>query len=169
MPLPHPVQWPYNEKPSPHQSRGTNNIVYTSCRFWGSLSWTCTINLIMAVTLLSSKERRQVWKSVPRLMIGFYCLKSKQNHTISLGSAGTLKGCVRLNEMRSEGCLPSRVTGCLEIVCQIVFMVRQVHAVALELPAWNYIGNGKRRSKRIIKGQLRLQGREEKRQIQKEW
>ena len=89
--------------------------------------------------------------------------------SISLGSAGTLKGCVRLNEMRSEGCLPSRVTGCLEIVCQIVFMVRQVHAVALELPAWNYIGNGKRRSKRIIKGQLRLQGREEKRQIQKEW
>ena len=76
-------------------------------------------------------------------MIGFYCLKSKQNHTISLGSAWTLKGRVRLNETRSEGFLPSRVTGCLEIVCQIVFMVRQVQAVALELPAWNYIGNGK--------------------------
>lgn len=76
---------------------------------------------------------------------------------------------MRLNETSSDCGLPSRVTGCLEIVCQVVFMVRQVHAVALELPAWNYIANGKRTSERVIKGQLRLGGREEKREIQQEW
>lgn len=74
----------------------------------------------------------------------------------------TWKGRVRLNETRSRDRLPSHITDCLEIVCQIVFMVRQVHAVALELPAWNYIGNGRRGSWRIIQGQLRLRGREEK-------
>lgn len=46
-------------------------------------------------------------------------------------------------------------------------MVRQVHAVALELPGWNCIGNGDGGSKRIIKGQLRLRGREEKRKLRK--
>lgn len=76
---------------------------------------------------------------------------------------------MRLNETSSDCGLPSHVTGCLEIVCQVVFMVRQVHAVALELPARNYIGNGKRTSERVIKGQLRLGGREEKREIQQEW
>ena len=72
-----------------------------------------------------------------------------------------LRGRVRLNETRRGDRLPSHITACLEIVCQIVFMVRQVRAVPLELPAWNCIGNGNRGSKRIIKGQLRLQGREE--------
>lgn len=74
----------------------------------------------------------------------------------------TWKGRVRLNEMRSQDRLPSHIMDGLEIVCQIVFMVRQVHAVDLELPAWNYIGNGRRGSWRTIQGQLRLRGREEK-------
>ena len=56
MPLPPSVQWPFNEKPRTHRSLDTNNIMYISSRFWGSLSWTCTSHLIMAVTFLSSKE-----------------------------------------------------------------------------------------------------------------
>lgn len=90
-----------------------------------------------------------------------YCLKSTQNDSFHWALLFTLRGRVRLNETRSEDRIPSHITACLEIVCQIVFMVRQVCAVPFELPAWNYIGNGKRGSKRIIKGQLSLQGREE--------
>lgn len=33
-----------------------------------------------------TKQKRQVSKSVPRLMISFYCLKSKQNNIVSPGS-----------------------------------------------------------------------------------
>lgn len=58
----------------------------------------------------------------------------------------------------SEGCL-LRVTGCLETVCQIVFMVRQVHVVALELPAWNYIGNGKTKEQENNKGSIKAPGK----------